>query len=187
MISWRRRVLQTAGWPDSQIGRIFITGNAGSGKSTLAREIGQLLSIPVFGLDQVVWQSGWRKTPPPERDQALSQLAAGATWVIEGVSKIIEAQADLVIFLDVHPSLCAWRCAQRNLPYLFRSRPGLPPSCPELLIVPQLLKMIWRFNTAVRPGILQRAAHPQPGQLYRQVSSRSARTSLLTAIRKLRQ
>ncbi|MFT7214503.1 MAG: adenylate kinase family enzyme, partial [Granulosicoccus sp.] len=43
--------------------RIHVTGDAGSGKTTLGKKIGAELNLPVFGLDQVVWQPGWTKTP----------------------------------------------------------------------------------------------------------------------------
>ncbi|MFI4980413.1 MAG: AAA family ATPase [Nevskiales bacterium] len=143
-----------------------MTGNAGSGKSTLARELGAALRLPVHGLDRVVWQPGWRPTPLTQRDAMLRELAAGTGWVIDGVSRIIETQADLVVFLDVKPALCTWRCARRNWRYLFHSRPGLPENCPEILIIPQLLKIIWRFDRDVRPNILDRAAKAPPGRTY---------------------
>ena len=49
---------------------------------------------------------------------------------------------------------CLGRCLRRNAPYLFRSRPGLPERCPELLILPTLLRLIWRFPVQTRPWIL---------------------------------
>lgn len=134
--------------------RIFITGNAGSGKSTLARRIGASLGIPVQGLDQVVWRPGWRKAEPDERAAAESALIAPAAWVIEGVSWTVLEAADLVIFLDVSRRTSYLRCARRNWRYLFRSRPGLPENCPELLIIPELIRIIWRFRERVRPRIL---------------------------------
>ena len=134
--------------------RIFITGNAGSGKSTLARRIGTSFGIPVQGLDQVVWRPGWRKTGPDERAAAESALIAPAAWVIEGVSWDVMEAADLVIFLDVSRRTSYLRCAGRNWRYLFRSRPGLPENCPEVLIIPELIRIIWRFPKRVRPRIL---------------------------------
>lgn len=138
--------------------RILVTGNAGAGKTTLARDIGALLGLPVHGLDQVVWQPGWRKTAADCKAAILADLCAQPSWVIDGVSAYVETQADLVIFLDVGPGLCTWRCAGRNWPYLFTSRPGLPPHCPEILIIPTLLRIIWQFDRHVRPGIIRRMA-----------------------------
>lgn len=167
--------------PNSKLLRILVTGNAGSGKSTLARWLGAALDLPVHGLDRVVWQAGWQLTPLAQRDAALRQLASGTAWVIDGVSRIIEAQADLVVFLDVKPALCTWRCARRNLRYLFRSRPGLPANCPEILIIPQLLKIIWRFDRDVRPNILRRAADAPPGRRYLHLRTPGEVAGLLAA------
>lgn len=138
--------------------RILVTGNAGSGKSTLAHELGQRLSLPVHGLDMIVWRPGWQPAPIAERTAALMELAERPAWVVDGVSRVLEEHADHVIFLDVAPGVCTWRCAKRNWRYLFRSRPGLPARCPELLIIPELLRIIWRFDRDVRPRILARAA-----------------------------
>jgi adenylate kinase family enzyme len=138
-------------------GRVFIVGNAGAGKTTLAREVGGRLGAPVHSLDAVVWRSGWRKTPQAVKDERLRDLAATGHWVIDGVSERVEQAADLVIFLDVSPWVATWRCARRNVRFLFRSRPELPAGCPEWRIVARLVRIIWRFNRTVRPQILARA------------------------------
>ena len=39
--------------------RIVIVGCPGAGKSTLAIQLGELLHIPVFHLDQLWWRPGW--------------------------------------------------------------------------------------------------------------------------------
>lgn len=161
------------------IQRILVTGNAGSGKTTLVAEIGRAMSLPVFGLDQVVWRAGWTRTPKAERDSSLRALAERPRWAIDGVSSILESAADLVIFLDVSPALCTWRCARRNIRYLFRSRPGLPENCPEWRIAPTLLGIIWRFDRDVRPGILRRARSTRIGQQYWHVADNADRLNVL--------
>jgi adenylate kinase family enzyme len=134
--------------------RIFITGNAGSGKTTLAKHVGKLLDLPVFGLDEIVWQPGWRKSSDDWRTEKIAELVSRQAWVIEGVSITVMKAADFVIFLDVDRRTSFVRCARRNWRYLFRSRPGLPENCPEILIIPKLIKIIWNFPARVRPGIL---------------------------------
>ena len=146
--------------------RIHITGNAGSGKSTLANKLGQITGLPVHGLDSIVWSSGWKKTAPEERRIRELDLITHPAWIIEGVSSLVRETADLVIFLDYPRSTCAWRCAKRNWRYLFRSRPELPPNCPELLILPTLFKIVWKFSSAVRPKILSEGSRTASGERF---------------------
>jgi adenylate kinase family enzyme len=129
--------------------RIHVTGNAGAGKTTLARKLGAKLDLPVIHLDQIVWAPGWKKLPPHERDKSLREITQSDSWLIEGVSGFVREIADLVIYLDVSRHVCIWRCAKRNLRYLLKSRPELPPDCPEWRIWPELLGIIWRFPALV--------------------------------------
>ena len=134
--------------------KLHITGNAGSGKTTLGRKLGEALDLPVFGLDQVVWGPGWQKMPRDVIAERIGALVAKPAWVIEGVSYQVHDAADFVVFLDVPRRISFIRCAKRNWPYLFRSRPELPENCPELLIIPKLVEIIWKFKTNVRPKLL---------------------------------
>ena len=134
--------------------KIHVTGNAGAGKTTFAHKLGHELGLQVFGLDKVVWQAGWLKSPPELKAAKLQSLISQDHWIIEGVSDRVRAAADIVIFLDVNRAASYWRCTRRNWPYLFKSRPELPGNCPEILIIPRLIKIIWRFPNHVRPKIL---------------------------------
>ena len=135
--------------------RIHVTGNAGSGKSSLAAALGDVLGLPVFGLDEIVWGPGWQKTPASIRGPKEQALVSKPDWIIEGVSPIVRAAADTIIFLDVGRPTCFFRCLKRNWRYLFKSRPGLPENCPEILIIPKLIKIVWLFPTRMRPTILE--------------------------------
>ncbi len=160
--------------------RIFITGNAGSGKTTLAGQMGESLGIPVFGLDSIVWLPGWKKTGSAVREAQVAELISKPDWVIEGVSNTVIEAADIVVFLDVNRRTAFWRCAKRNWRYLFHSRPGLPDHCPEILIVPRLVQIIWRFPANVRPAILSAlAAHRGETHVLR---TRADRAALLEAM-----
>ena len=135
--------------------KIHIAGNSGSGKTTLAHELGRSFDIPVFGLDNIVWQSGWIKTPQSIRIDKEMALASKTDWIIEGVSPRIRQAADIVVFLDVSRPTSFRRSMTRNLEYLFRSRPELPEGCPEFLFLPQQMKFIWRFSKHTRPALLE--------------------------------
>jgi len=138
--------------------KVLVTGNAGSGKSTLSKKLAAASGLPWYGLDAIVWQERWRKTPGHMKKQRLDRLIAQPDWVIDGVSSELQAAADVIIFLDVPRRVCFWRVMRRNYRYLFSSRPGLPANCPEILILPRLIKIIWRFPSAVRPKILAEKA-----------------------------
>lgn len=135
--------------------KIHITGNAGSGKTTLAKELGTILNMKVFGLDKIVWQAGWKKTPSEERKRLEQQLVAESEWIIEGVSLVARQSSDFIIFLDFPRYTCVARCLKRNSRFLFRSRPELPENCPEIKIIPQLLRIIWQFPKVARPFIIK--------------------------------
>lgn len=136
--------------------RILITGNAGSGKTKLAQHVASQLNSPVHSLDSIVWQSGWVQTPREEKEKKISELTSQDCWVIDGVSYSAQDKADVVVFLDVPRHLSFWRVFKRNGRYLFHTRPGLPPNCPEWRIIPTLFKIIWNFPKKIRPVILNR-------------------------------
>ena len=135
--------------------RIHVTGNAGSGKTTLAWELASLLDLEMVQLDSVVWERGWRKTAPDKRKRLEREIASKPGWVVDGVSRTICQAADVVIFLDFPRSTSYLRSAKRNWRYLFKTRPGLPENCPEILILPALFKIIWQFPKRVRPRIIE--------------------------------
>ncbi len=138
--------------------RVNITGSAGAGKTTLAKVVAAHLGVPAYHLDAIVWQPGWRKTPTPLRAALEAQITRQPSWVIDGVSATVRDIADVVVVLDPPWHQCLRQALRRNLPYLFRSRPGLPERCPEILILPKLIRMILMHPTTLRPVLLQEAA-----------------------------
>lgn len=136
--------------------KILVTGNAGSGKSTLARKIAISNGLPLFSMDKIVWQERWKKPSADDILRKTNELIEKDSWVIDGVSFEVMAAADLVIFLDFPRRVSFWRTTKRNYKYLFRSRPELPPHCPEILIIPKLVKIIWNFPARVKPKLLER-------------------------------
>ena len=71
------------------------------------------------------------------------------------MSSIIREEADFIVFLNYPRLSCMARAFKRNMKYLFTSRPELPEYCPEILIVPKLLKIFWSFDLIVKPNILR--------------------------------
>jgi adenylate kinase family enzyme len=137
--------------------RINITGNAGSGKSSLAKRLGAELGLPVYSLDSIVWQAGWVKTMPEQRAAAEEELVTLPRWIIDGVSATVRARSDLVVFLDVPRHVCAWRGVARACRYFKQTRPELPAACPDIHILPYLLRLIYRFPSGAGAQIRHEA------------------------------
>lgn len=146
--------------------RILVTGNAGSGKSTVAKELSNRHGLLYSSLDSVVWQEGWKKTPREVRRKKIQKLIAQDSWVIDGVDYDVLTAAEVIVFLDLPRGTCIFRAMRRNIPYLFSSRPELPDNCPEILVLPQLLKIIWRFPKRVRPTILAEKTKRSEGFIH---------------------
>lgn len=139
--------------------RILVTGNAGAGKSTFARTLAAKSGVPYFGLDSIVWRPGWQKANIVERREAELAIARQESWIVDGVSDELLKVADIVVLLDVPRPLCLLRVFWRGLPYLFRSRPGLPDRCPEFIILPRVAKIIWKYPVTQQPKVISEAAN----------------------------
>jgi adenylate kinase family enzyme len=136
--------------------KIVIIGSAGSGKSTLARRLGQMLDIEVIHLDTHYWKPGWAEPSGDEWRHRVEQLVRREAWIMDGnysgTLDIRLAAADTVIFLDFPRLLCLWRVLKRWWRYRGRSRPDLPPGCPEKIDLP-FLRWIWQYPRTRRPLI----------------------------------
>ncbi|NKB99910.1 MAG: hypothetical protein GKR90_15620 [Pseudomonadales bacterium] len=139
--------------------RIHITGNAGAGKTTLAKLLGEQLDLPAHHLDTVVWGPGWTKPSSDLKLQAISKLAANDSWIIEGVSEQVRKRADFVIVLATPTYKCLYRCVKRCFQVGFRSRPELPPNCPEIAILFRAIKIVLRFQRSIGHQLQTDAIH----------------------------
>ena len=82
--------------------RIYITGPAWSGKSTLARALGDYYKIPVFHLDELLYDAGFIENNHYRTRQA--EIIAQDEWILEGASVSIlnsmQYSVDRVIILN---------------------------------------------------------------------------------------
>jgi adenylate kinase family enzyme len=133
--------------------RIIVLGPPGSGKSTLARQLGALLSLPVFHLDQAFWQPGWVEAPSAVFQAEVERLSALPSWIIEGnytatlAPRI--AAADTVIYLDVPAPVATARVIRRMLVNFGHVRLDAAPGCPERLDL-AFLRFVWSWNRVRR-------------------------------------
>jgi adenylate kinase family enzyme len=102
--------------------RISVVGTSGSGKSTVARELAQALELPLTELDALFWLPGWVERPREEFAAAVTAVAAGDRWVIEGnyasrVQPLVWDRADTVVWLNLprHTVMrqLVWRTVKR--------------------------------------------------------------------------
>lgn len=138
--------------------RLMIIGCGGVGKSTLARELGKVLGLPVFHLDQMFWKAGWEIAEEADWEQRQVEVCAGERWVIDGnygsTIDVRLAAADTVIYLD----FARWRClsgvVRRRFEYHGRVRPDMSEGCFERLDW-AFLKWIWNYRRVNRPKVLE--------------------------------
>lgn len=134
--------------------RVLITGNAGSGKTTFAKFIKNEFSLPSYGLDSIVWKSGWIKTPTEEKREKIQKLVDHEKWVIDGVSGQAFHAADTVFFLDISLYRCLFNILKRFLSNGFKTRESLPENCPEYIGVFKAIRVAFLYQKKTRPLIL---------------------------------
>jgi adenylate kinase family enzyme len=138
--------------------RILVLGSAGAGKTTFAVRLARLLDLPVVHLDTEYWRPGWEQTPSPLWQSRVDELAARDTWVMDGnYGATLErrlARADAVVFLDLPRTTCMRRVVVRSLRYRGRTRPDLPPGCPERLDW-RFLRWVWNYGRRSRGRVVR--------------------------------
>ena len=138
--------------------RVAVIGNGGGGKTTLSRRLGRALDIPVYHIDSIQFQSGWRYTPAAECDRALNDVAAGDTWLIDGFGSrpVIERRlcaADAVVFVDFSIWTHYWWALKRQARSWRSPRTELPSGCSEfnLSYTVKLVRVMWDVNKSYVP------------------------------------
>ena len=114
--------------------RILIVGPCGAGKSTLAAQLGPILGLPVFHMDQLNWQPGWVESSKDEIREKLAAITATESWIIDGtyggtLAPRLE-RADTVLYLDYPIRLCIARLLKRIWTWRGKARPDMTEDCP---------------------------------------------------------
>jgi adenylate kinase family enzyme len=149
-------------YEDHYMKRVLVTGNAGSGKTTFTKLISKELALPAYGLDAIVWKSGWVETPKQERREKIQKLVDCETWVIDGVSSQIFHASDTVFFLDIPIHRCLLNIMRRFISNGFKTRESLPENCPEYIGFLKAIRIAFLYQRKTRPALLQLIAeYPQ--------------------------
>lgn len=87
--------------------RIVIIGNAAGGKTTLSQQIGKTLSIPVFHIDDSIWDTSWEHKPAEIFHKEHKRFMKLDNWVIDGIGIDHEDEiyqrlhkANIIVFVD---------------------------------------------------------------------------------------
>ena len=147
--------------------RVAIVGNAGGGKSTLARRLSAARGLPLYAVDRLQWQPGWRPTPDEAFMRAQDDILQRERWVLDGFGTMdaIRARfdrADTIVFVDLPLWRHYWWAMKRQVLCLFRPRPDGPPGCPMLPVTGRLLRMIWDIHRNVRPLLIAEIERRRP-------------------------
>lgn len=146
--------------------RVMVIGGPGSGKSTLARRLHAITGLPLFHLDQLYWQPGWRKTPKDEWERLMAELAAREEWIMDGGYSnsfhIRMPRTDTILWLDLPRRVAFPRVLKRMALGLGRVRADLAPGCPERFDWP-FIEWAWTFRRAhaakYRRALAEHASH----------------------------
>jgi adenylate kinase family enzyme len=170
--------------------QVAVIGNAGGGKTTMCRKIGARLNLPVHHVDMIQWQPGWQRTPLDDFRRVHDDIMAQDRWIIDGfgpmdaIAKRFEL-ADTIIVVDYPIAIHYWWSAKRQIKCIFRPRDDVPENCPMVPKTMELIRVMWRVHTEIRPQFLALAEKFQndkrvirlrsPGemkQLVRQIEQR---------------
>jgi adenylate kinase family enzyme len=134
--------------------RILITGNAGSGKTTLSRALAERTQLPRYGLDSIVWRTGWKKTSAEEKQRKIAAIVANSSWIIDGVSSQAFIAANTIYFLDIPLYRCLFNIFKRFLRYGLKTREDLPLGCPEYIGVIKAVRVAILYQKQTRPFLI---------------------------------
>lgn len=132
--------------------KISIFGSPGSGKTTLAIKLGKSSGLPVFHLDNLIWDKRWVLRPRQDFIEDHQKLIVQNKWIIEGTSRTtLDTRypiSDVVIFLNPPRLVCLFLVFKRFL-FTRSQMPDKPEGCKEKISL-DFLKYLWCFkNTAV--------------------------------------
>ena len=168
----------------SDVPRIAIIGSPGSGKSTLARQLAEKTGHPLIHLDYYYWQPGFVAIPKAEFIAMQHEWMKGERWIIDGNYKgtleLRFAAADLVIYLDLPPLLCAWRAIRRHGKQRPDMRPGVVEAESGIFSKDfrEFFGFIWNFRKDAMPKIL--ALHEKyPGVEFMRIKTTKEYKALL--------
>lgn len=131
--------------------RVMIVGGSGSGKSTLARAVGDITGLPIYHMDRIHWQAGWKPRATKERLPMALAIENSDAWIFEGgFSKTYDhraQRADSLLWIDLPVGLRMWRVTKRLFQHWGHNRPDMADGCKETIHAETLTFYRWIWDT----------------------------------------
>jgi adenylate kinase family enzyme len=133
--------------------KIIIIGCPGSGKSTFARKLSEKLSLPLFHLDLLYWNSDKTTVSKEVFLHRLNNVLSDNEWIIDGnyasTMELRMSVCDTIFFLDFDADVCLSGINERK----GKPRPDMPWI--ETEDDEEFLQFIRDYNTNSRPKVIE--------------------------------
>jgi adenylate kinase family enzyme len=138
--------------------RIVIIGNAGGGKSTLARKLAQRCGLRHVEIDGLLWQQGWKPTPPDIYERQHAEIIAGDNWLIDGLGRQATigdriARATDIILIDMPLWMHFWLAAERQIAWSQATPEHTPGGITQMPPTQALFRTIWEVEQSWMPEL----------------------------------
>jgi adenylate kinase family enzyme len=152
--------------------KISVIGNAAGCKTLISKSLSRATSIPVYSMDQMQINPGWRETDLTELQKKLDEIFKNDCWIIDGMGplEILETRiekSDAVLFIDLPLYIHLWWACKRQVYCAFRERSDFVEGCPMLprtfYILRDILKVDREWTPRIRDMLQQ---YPNQIQLF---------------------
>ncbi len=114
--------------------KIMVIGPGGGGKTTFCRQLGEILDVPVYGMDKLQFQAGWKLSPEVTVLSAHQGILQKTRWIIDGFGPQISIEerilhADTAIIIQYPLWRHFWWTFKRQVKGIFRTNLDFPDGC----------------------------------------------------------
>jgi adenylate kinase family enzyme len=131
----------------------MIFGRPGSGKSTFSVELGEQLALPVYHVDKIFFESGWKERQREDFLQLKKNWTSQDNWIIDGNSmsslELRFSRADIAIYFNLPWYKCLWRIFKRLWHPRDKRIDDRPPETPERVtwkLIRYMMQFRQRYN-----------------------------------------
>ncbi|MEO1702360.1 MAG: hypothetical protein AAFR71_09940 [Pseudomonadota bacterium] len=125
--------------------KIIVCGSPGSGKTVFSSSIAAYLGIELYHLDSLYWRANWDEPSLEEWQGIENNILEKQSWIMDGHNEATLLHrlhyADLCIFLDEPPQICAGRVLRRWAKHWSVARPEMHPTNRERLDIAFLTRV----------------------------------------------